>query len=436
MVEALARADDGADWAARPPLFADEALLEFLYLAPVALMRFRPDGRIDLANAEAARLLIPLAADADMTNIYPLLSPLLPDLRQRVSRFRAPFGQICQQVRLTVPNAATVLLLTVNKIDPTTFMAVVLDITQTVDLRARHSHDQRNLQAIYEHVGDYAVCKLGRDGRILEWNASLGRVGGWQQGDLAGMTLDMLLPADQVTSTTIGHFLERARQHGTASLECWNVRRDGSWFWASIVATVTPDGDGSPAGFVLVIHDLTLQRQMQEVQRLAATDPLTEALNRRAGLAAIEAAFDGFQQTARAFAIILVDIDHFKQINDSRGHDCGDQVLVAMVRAIRINLRDGDSTIRWGGEEFMVLLPDTGMAAALCIAERVRAAVEAARIVIDGQPVSITISAGVSQAQAGCRDVQDIVRDADEALYGAKRGGRNKVSSGRQAVLC
>ncbi len=431
MVEVLPR----ADVTERLPLVADEALLEFLYLAPVALMRFRPDGRIDLANAEAARLLIPLAADADMTNIYPLLLPLLPDLRQRVAGFRAPFGQICQQVRLTVPGAATVLLLTVNKIDPTTFMAVVLDITQTVDLRARHSNDQRNLQAIYEHVGDYAVCKLGRDGRILEWNASLGRLGGWRQGDLADKSLEILLAADQLGPTAIGDFLERARQHGTASLECWNVRRDGSCFWASTVATVMPDGNGNPAGFVLVIHDLTQQRHMQEVQRLAATDPLTEALNRRAGVVAIEAAFGVFQRTERAFAIILVDIDHFKQINDSRGHDCGDHVLVAMVQAIRHNLRDDDSIIRWGGEEFIVLLPETGLAAALGIAERIRAAIEAARMVIDDQAVTITISAGVAQARAGCREVQDIIREADEALYAAKRGGRNRVKEGKQAVL-
>jgi diguanylate cyclase (GGDEF)-like protein/PAS domain S-box-containing protein len=431
----LAAARDGAGWADRPPLVADEALLEFLYLAPVGLIRFRPDGRIDLANAEAARLLIPLSADADMTNIYPLLSRLLPDLRQRVAGFRSPFGQLCQQVRLSVPGAATVLLLTVNKIDPTTLMAVVQDITQTVDLRARHSHDQRNLQAIYEHVGDHAVCKLGLDGRIVEWNASLARVGGWRQTDLADMALQTLLPGDPASPAATADFLDRARARGTASLECWNARRDGSRFWASVVATVMPDTDGRPAGFVLVIHDLTLRQQMQEVQRLAAIDSLTEALNRRAGASAIAAAFALFQQSARMFAIIMVDIDHFKRINDSHGHECGDTVLVAIVRAIRAHLRDHDSIIRWGGEEFVVLLPDTVMAAALGIAERIRAAVEAARIVIGGRKVAVTISAGVAQARVGCRDVPDIIREADEALYAAKRAGRNRVSEGRQAVL-
>jgi diguanylate cyclase (GGDEF)-like protein/PAS domain S-box-containing protein len=435
MLRALARArerDDVADVASAGP---DEALLEFLYLTPVALLRFRPDGRIDLANPEAARLLIPLADDADMTNTYPLLSKLVPDLRQHVSAFRPPFGQIFQNLRVTLPDAATVLMLTVNKIDPGTFMAVVQDITQIVTLRACHSHDQSNLQAIYEHVGDYAVCKLGLDGRIVEWNASLERLGGWAWEDLAETSLVILLPPDHVPTAVIDDFLERARGYGTASLECWNARRDGSRFRATVVATVMPDSDGCAAGFVLVIHDLTLQRQMQEAQRLAATDPLTEALNRRAGVATVAAAFGQWQTQGRVFSIVMVDLDHFKAINDSRGHECGDQVLVSAVQLIRAHLRDGDSTIRWGGEEFMVLLPATGLADAYGIAERIRTAIEAAHIVVDNVAVPITISAGVAQAWSGCGDASEIVRAADEALYAAKRGGRNRVITAGQGRL-
>jgi diguanylate cyclase (GGDEF)-like protein/PAS domain S-box-containing protein len=435
MANALAQTCDATGAVARPSATAEEALLELLYLTPVALIRFRPDGRIDLANPEAARLLMPLTDDADMTNFYQLMHRLMPDLRQRVGRFAAPFGQICQQVRLHVPGGATMLMLTVNKLDPATLMAVVQDITQIMDLRTRHSHDQRNLQAVYEHVDDYAVCKLGVDGRLLEWNTSLARLGGWQQGELTAISLETLVPLDQVTPAAIADFLHRARHHGSASVECWNARKNGSRFWASIAATVLPDSEGRPAGFVLVIHDLTLQRQMREVQHLAATDSLTGALNRRAGIAAVEAAYGLFQQVGRDFSVILVDIDYFKQVNDTLGHDGGDQVLVAAVKLMRGNLRDGDCTIRWGGEEFLLLLPGAGMAAAHGIAERIRAAIEAARIVVGGRTVTVTISAGVSQVRRGCRNVEDIIREADEALYAAKRGGRNQIRAAKEVVL-
>ncbi len=435
VASALAEACDAAGAAARPAATAEETLLELLYLTPVALIRFRPDGRIDLANPEAARLLMPLADDADMTNIYRLMHRLMPDLRQRVNRFAAPFGQICPQVRVYVPGAATVLMLTVNKLDPASLMAVVQDITQIMDLLTRHTHDQRKLQAIYEHVDDYAVCKLGLDGRLVKWNASLARLGGWQQDDLTDVSFETLVPLDQLTPAAINGFLDRARHQGAASLECWNARKNGSRFWASIAATVLPDCEGRPAGFVLVIHDLTLQRQMREVEHLAATDPLTDALNRRAGIAAIEAAFGLFQQTGRDFSVILVDIDYFKQVNDTLGHDGGDQVLVAAVKLMRGNLRDGDCTIRWGGEEFLLLLPGACMAAAHGIAERIRAAIEAARIVVGGRTVTVTISAGLSQVRRGCRSVEDIVREADEALYAAKRGGRNQIRAPKEVVL-
>jgi|GEM_PF-1038382 len=416
----------------RLPASAYDALLEFLYLAPVAIIRFAIDGSIDMANAEAARLLMPLSPDAELSNMYTLLSRVVPDLPARVARFSASFGQVCSQVRMQVPGIPTVLTLSVTKIDDDTLMAVVQDITQTVEIKAREFHDRGKLEAIYAHVEDYAICRVDLHGRIVDWNTSLRRLGGWEEQDVVQKSLSLLLPFDDAGESRMMAFLDRACQHGTASLECWVARKDGTRFSASTVATALPDGDGHAMGFVLVTHDLTGRQHMNEMRRLASTDLLTAALNRHAGTARLEAAFSMLQQNGRHFSLVMADIDHFKRLNDLWGHDCGDHVLIATTRIMRETLREQDSIIRWGGEEFILVLPDTKLAAAVPIANRVRAAVEAGGITFAGAALSVTVSVGVCEARAEDGTITEVIRVADSALYEAKRTGRNRVVAHRR----
>jgi diguanylate cyclase (GGDEF)-like protein len=159
----------------------------------------------------------------------------------------------------------------------------------------------------------------------------------------------------------------------------------------------------------------------------ARTDSLTGALNRRA----MEEA--ALRETARSLryghqlCMIVLDVDNFKHLNDARGHAAGDCALQALVCQINTKLRGNDLLARTGGEEFTILLPDTSAAAGIIAAERVRQAVEALEVPFDGQPIRITVSAGVAQFDPSQGGWETMMRLADSAMYEAKEHGRNAV---------
>lgn len=405
-----------------------EALVEFLYLTPVGIIKFQPCGKIEMANPAAAMLLMPLARDADMSDLYNLFADLAPDLRERVEQFKAPAGQICDQMQLAVPGTHTVLTLSINKINSGTLMAVVQDITRAVEQETRIRDDQQRFRAIFESIRDYAIYTVDLGGHVNEWNRSLNRLGGWESGDVAGASLEIFYPPGPDRQAQVTDLLDRARQQGSAEFEGWNVRNDGSNFWGSTVATVLPDREARPSGYVLVTRDLTERKRVEDrLVMLSTTDPLTGACNRRGGEDGLLKAFHNLQRHGRLFAVLIVDVDHFKTVNDRWGHDVGDCVLVSLVKISREQLRALDVIIRWGGEEFLILLPDTGCDVALIVAERLRKAVEAAKTVANAESIMITISVGIAGARESDSNLNDIIRRADHALYAAKSGGRNQA---------
>lgn len=162
------------------------------------------------------------------------------------------------------------------------------------------------------------------------------------------------------------------------------------------------------------------------MEALAMTDPLTRLANRRRmrDLLDLERVRAGRSQ--RPFAVVIADIDDFKRINDARGHDCGDHVLVEAAALLRGAVRAQDGVARWGGEEFLFLLPDTDAGGGRVVAEKLRAAVAAANIAFGGQRVPTTMTFGVAAWSKG-DSVDDCVRRADEALYAGKSRGKNQV---------
>lgn len=159
----------------------------------------------------------------------------------------------------------------------------------------------------------------------------------------------------------------------------------------------------------------------------ARTDSLTGALNRRA----MEEA--ALRETARSIryrhqlCMVVLDVDHFKELNDARGHAAGDCALRALVCQVKTMLREQDLIARTGGEEFTILLPDTPASAGLVVAERVRQAVEALEVPFEDQPIRFTVSAGVAQFDPAQGGWESMMRRADSAMYEAKEKGRNSV---------
>ena len=169
-------------------------------------------------------------------------------------------------------------------------------------------------------------------------------------------------------------------------------------------------------------------RMMKKLQKLATTDGLTKLYNSRSFYSQLELEVDRYNRYGHPLSLLLLDIDHFKDYNDSFGHLEGDKVLVRFSQLIKDCLRTNDSAYRYGGEEFTVILPETGAAKAKNVAQRIRASLEAETFIPkSGQNVTITISIGVTEYYAK-EELSTFIQRADKAMYRSKQNGRNRVS--------
>jgi len=181
---------------------------------------------------------------------------------------------------------------------------------------------------------------------------------------------------------------------------------------------------------VLKERELTKERirMMEKLQRLAVTDGLTKLYNSRSFYSQLETEVDRFNRYKHPLALLLLDLDHFKDYNDNYGHLEGDKVLVRFSQIIKSCLRTNDSAYRYGGEEFTVILPETAGAEARTVAQRIRAALETERFYPqDSKEVRITISIGVTEYHPK-EELSTFIQRADKAMYLSKQNGRNKVS--------
>jgi len=173
----------------------------------------------------------------------------------------------------------------------------------------------------------------------------------------------------------------------------------------------------------LAINQSLSYHRLQEV---AAIDSLTGVLNRRFGMERLDQDFARSQRSSEPLGLLMVDVDHFKQVNDTYGHHVGDLVLREVARCIQRTIRRGDTLMRYGGEEFLIVLPDLSDEGMATLGERIRSAVEAIRVYDGGHRIEVTVSiGGCVYPNIGCFGPADLVRCADDALYRAKRSGRN-----------
>src|SRR6185503_18087247 len=204
-------------------------------------------------------------------------------------------------------------------------------------------------------------------------------------------------------------------------------------------------GDGSRRGALATFDDITaveeksarlrpmlemlqqsrdaINRQNQELQALATTDPLTGCMNRRSFFAAFETQWSSAQRYNHPLSCVMVDVDHFKKINDQHGHSVGDQVLRHVAELLKSLARETDVVCRYGGEEFCILLPQIGIDGAQQAAERFRHGIES-KPAAGG--IKITASLGVSAIELKAPNPQALLDQADKSLYAAKRSGRNR----------
>lgn len=197
--------------------------------------------------------------------------------------------------------------------------------------------------------------------------------------------------------------------------------------------TVCPlrEGDGSQVTHICItVQDVTdvaaYERILVEMNH---RDSLTGTYNRRYLTSRLKEEFERHRRYKRPMSMIMVDIDHFKNVNDTYGHPCGDHILKAVCGTIQSALRRVDILARFGGEEFCCILPETTFENSMMIAERIRSLVESAAYVYDGQAIPVTVSVGVPRPPETEDSPDTLLKNADDALYKAKETGRNLVVS-------
>jgi diguanylate cyclase (GGDEF)-like protein/PAS domain S-box-containing protein len=210
----------------------------------------------------------------------------------------------------------------------------------------------------------------------------------------------------------------------TRTIEIEEYRKDGSLVWIENVLSFQRDERQQPVAIIGVSRDVTERRRLrEELRALAITDPLTGAFNRRHFLEVLPWEIQRSDRYASPLSLIMLDIDHFKTINDGFGHQAGDRVLVELAEVIRRRIRSVDFLIRWGGEEFLIMLTNTDLGKAVLLAEDILQLLRSQRFSHAG---SLTVSLGVTQYRDR-ESIDAFLARGDNLLYQAKREGRDRV---------
>lgn len=289
---------------------------------------------------------------------------------------------------------------------------------------------EERLQGIITLAQD-AIITADQDMRITLFNPAAERLFGYEAAAICGRSLDLLLPPE-VHATHAAHMKAFERSSDTsrpmsARTEVYGMTAGGRRFPAEV--SIAKLAHSSGILYTAVVRDISERRRVEtELRRLATTDPLTGLANRRHFLDLAETELGRLLRYGRPLSVLMMDVDHFKAINDTHGHAAGDRALVQLAETCREELRDTDILGRLGGEEFAVVLTETSLPAAMEVAERLRQRLGSVFVRRpDGGSFRFTVSIGITDGRNGDRSIERALARADHALYQAKHSGRNRV---------
>ncbi len=409
-------------------------LLSFLYACPVGLMEISSDGAIGLMNPVAMQLLLRLSP-VPSANLFEATATQAPELRSLILDFAPRQGTIIEnhrilvRVRTDANPELEVLSCTVVKLGAERYTVSLSDVSNQVRQERKLQEAEAWFGSLFDGAFEFVAASLDRTGRIASVSASLPQHTGFSEAELLGQTLDFLevSPAPDGARKAQEQLALAARE-GWHLGEDWQRHRDGSRVWYQRLIAVRHDhGTHNISGYTLVLRE-GQQRSMdaQKLREMLTRDYLTGAYNRMHFFEIADRECAREKRSNQPLSLIIADIDHFKQVNDSYGHAAGDHALQQFVQICLSHLRPGDSISRIGGEEFAILLPETTLEGAHPVAERLRLAISSTSLVLENSQLAVTASFGYAQLRPHGA-LAAMIADADAALYEAKRRGRNCV---------
>jgi diguanylate cyclase (GGDEF)-like protein/PAS domain S-box-containing protein len=315
--------------------------------------------------------------------------------------------------------------------EPLYFVAQIEDITQRRETENALREVEERFRRAFEDA-PIGMALVAPNGLFLRVNTTLCELTGWSGPELLKKTFQEITHPDDLDADLEQIKLLLAGEISSFKREKRYLRPDGTVVWAALSVSLVRDVAGEPLHFVSHIEDVTeRKRAHEELERLASDDPLTGLLNRRRFDEELERELKRLaREPGRRAALLVLDIDRFKLVNDSLGHRAGDDVLRAVAHTLTHRLRSSDVIARLGGDEFAALLLDLHKPEdAAEIASEIARAIGSQSILTGGEATNVTVSIGVLllDQTTGGREIDSLVA-ADNAMYRAKRAGRNRIS--------
>lgn len=416
---------------------SEERLLEFLYACPVGLIECSALGDISLVNAHAMQHLFPIAGGANVDNLFDVIEQYAPEIRNLVAAFPKPSGRICDNHRIVIDlaggqrsRAPRVLACTLVKLAADRFIVTLSDISQQVAHERRLQQADAWFASLLDRINDYSVVTITPNGEIVSADEAFCVQLGLLDDDVEGRHLgELLAGSHQEDGLRLTDQIGLAGRDGWHLHEGWQRRANGDRYWCQrlVVSRCRKVGE-PPFSFLVVLRDVPRpETNSDDLYRLLTQDHLTGAANRMHFSQSLERERLRWETTKQPLSLIVLDLDHFKAVNDTHGHPVGDALLKVVSENCQSHLPPQALFARLGGEEFAVLLPECDGDAAARHAELLREMVGRLKVPVEDRSLKITASLAYATLAEVDGSIDRLMTLADRRLYDAKRAGRNRV---------
>jgi diguanylate cyclase (GGDEF)-like protein/PAS domain S-box-containing protein len=299
------------------------------------------------------------------------------------------------------------------------------DLTERQAAERRAGLVQRDFEAAF-NAAPHGVAIVGLDGRFLHVNQKLGAIVGFSAAELAEITFQEITHPDDLDRDLAQVDALLAGEIDSYEMDKRYVRGDGQEIWVLLAVAIVRDEDGSPRHFISQIQDISARKQLEaHTYELANRDPITSLYNRRRFEDELKRQISRCREGGESAALLLLDLDRFKAVNDSDGHVAGDRLIRMVGQTLGERIEEPDVVARIGGDEFAVILRDIDLARARAVAEDLRVA-----IAVADTERSCTASLGICRLHGDVPDAETCFRAVDRAMYRAKGQGRDRVVVG------